>query len=275
MKTLAVCPPTLTQEERNLEFLDNNSRADLQTCLTQNKELRSVELAWIPDKKETFYKLFSQFLKDLQRICQLLPNKSMSDVVNFYYNNKMFKDFKAIMNEAKQKHCYKRKIIEEGTTSRCKEVNITSGYNYNRSKQPEYFKSQEMYQDEWHDEYNDFQDDNKLEINREMKNLGVTASNVSIGGRSTRNRSSSNANRKHKDKRRELEPSGVWSESEKAHFVDLFTQHGRGSETIAQKMKTKTSLQCQKFYNLHKKRLDPELPLNQRKKKKQPEQPQH
>lgn len=74
-------------------------------------------LAWTEDERQTFVEKYRQHTKDFAKIAEALPEKTVKDVIEFYYLNRYHMNLKE--NEAASKRRGgKKKVITEGTNKK-------------------------------------------------------------------------------------------------------------------------------------------------------------
>lgn len=216
IRTLAVVQPLLTLPNREIIFESKNSLVE--DPLKENKEAMLIEQSWTPEDKKTFLKKFSQYPKDYKKIHQFLPQKTLGDIINFYYNNKKKnKELMEIIKNLKNSKKYTKKVIDEG-------------FNLSRSTV------------------------NSSEISaRELRSLGVTPSQAKeMGYLRSRGNNDFIVDEKPKKDDERLR----WTDPEKSHYLELFAIYGRNFAEIAKNIKVKNEAQCKNFYNNYKKRLN-------------------
>lgn len=216
IKSLAIVPPLLKYPER--EFIFESKNSQIEDPVKENKEVIMVEQSWTIEDKKIFMKKFSQYPKDYRKIQQYLPNKTMGDLINFYYNNKnKNKDLMEIIKSLKNSKKYTKKVIDEGPTAR------------------NTLNSSEL-------------------TARELRSLGVTPLQAKEMGY-LRSRGSNDFIVEN-DKPKKDDERLRWTEHEKSHYLELFAIHGRNFAEIAKNIKVKNEAQCKNFYNNYKKRLN-------------------
>mmetsp|Transcript_20108 Transcript_20108/g.25466 ORF Transcript_20108/g.25466 Transcript_20108/m.25466 type:complete len:1248 (-) Transcript_20108:83-3826(-) len=101
MKTLAVIPPMLV-DKRDLSrvFVDNNRYVE--DC---GEEYRNHLLTnpWNTEEQTIFLRKYISYPKDFGKIATFLPNKSIEDVICYYFKNKHRLNLKGIIEEIQAK----------------------------------------------------------------------------------------------------------------------------------------------------------------------------
>lgn len=107
-KSLAVdAPKLLSTYDRRLRYINTNGRI---RDLERFEKERKLTIIWTEDEKRIFREKFSQAPKDFEKISAALENKSCSDCVLFYYQNKKKEAFRSSKTKKK-----KTKAIGKGS----------------------------------------------------------------------------------------------------------------------------------------------------------------
>lgn len=227
VKTLATVPTMFNEEER--QFVYDNINGFVEDPLLEWKERRVIEQAWSQDDKEKFVHYLGHYQKDLKSVATHFPNKTMSDIIVFYYNNKRSDMFKKVM-QALKRNPTKRKIYDEGRKS----VPL-------QSEMPRELRGFTNVSHPLGDNY--------LRPRSARMRIQYDESDPVILN--------------------EPRTPAEWTNAERQRFLELLPNHGRNFATIARYLKTKSSAQIKQFFNDNKESMNLELLLPKKKKPSQ------
>ena len=101
LKTLANSVPMILDEvELSRKFIDNNRKIENSLQEYQNYKLTNP---WTVEEQEIFLKRYLLFPKQFTKIASFLQNKSIEDVISFYYQNKLRLDLKRQLSRKRQR----------------------------------------------------------------------------------------------------------------------------------------------------------------------------
>eukprot|EP00824_Muranothrix_gubernata_P016419 TRINITY_DN3399_c0_g1_i2.p1 TRINITY_DN3399_c0_g1~~TRINITY_DN3399_c0_g1_i2.p1 ORF type:complete len:944 (+),score=202.18 TRINITY_DN3399_c0_g1_i2:70-2901(+) len=111
LHTLATVPPMIIDERQRQEFFIN--RNGLIHDPMAEERARKMRNPWTEEEKSMFQEKFLVHPKNFRRIANYLPNKTVHDVVVYYYLNKM--SMKKVLSVRKGR--IRKSIIHEGPVS--------------------------------------------------------------------------------------------------------------------------------------------------------------
>lgn len=240
-KTLAAIPPMVYHEDRRIIF--ENENGFIEDPLKEYNERRAVERAWTQEEKNTFMEKFAEFPKDLHKIAKYLPNKTVGDVVNFYYLNKRKSEFEKLIKELKQKRRFQRKIYDEGGSTRVTIIPAQDPDSGSPSIISRATPSSASSVD-------------SSEVPRELRSLGVTADTYNATIETLESKESFRRPRSRSSASETAQPEvdfRGWSEADRSKFIELLRVYGKDFRTISKAFRNKKTVsQCRRFFNINK-----------------------
>ncbi|KAJ6248825.1 duplicated homeodomain-like superfamily protein [Anaeramoeba flamelloides] len=225
---------------------------------------------WYKSEAKIYWENFRLYRKNFSKIARQLPNKSIKDVILYYYHTKNSKQFKQCIRESRmiKKRNLKRSLIHEGDRQR--RNNSISNVKARKRNQNEIdsqvfnFDQQKkktrnfIIQD---DEDDGDEDDGDLLYNSKQQRQAEDQDQQYQQSSTEQQQSSAKPSSK----------ITFWQKTEIKIFVDAFTKYGKDLKKIATLLDRKTENDCLKFYKINQKRfkkLQNKIPKEIRKKQK-------
>ncbi|KAJ5075501.1 duplicated homeodomain-like superfamily protein [Anaeramoeba ignava] len=256
-----VPPMIIIPTERKLtSFYDNNRLINAETSREVFEE-RHPE--WTEEEVSIFLKIYSQSPKDFRLISNYLPNRSMREIIQFYYINR----FKLGLNKnpTQRQTNSKKKVIQEGTTT-SRRRRAANSKNQSKGNNDEYKKTElsriKKRRRRKQRRRKKLNKPNQSQLRLENpipKNDSDINTNNSID--SNNNNINNNVNTNNNldldniiDQKQKV-IKNFWDDNEKKLFIQLLKEKGRDWVEIANSIETKTPKQVKNFFQNNKKKL--------------------
>lgn len=214
--------------DKKYSFIDNNGYIDMP--ISQAKLENSSCKYWFPEEVKLFKKLIRKYRKDFVKIASFLPNKTMKDVILFYYRKKYELKLGEILQLQRDEEVYeqiKASIIKNKTDkSRTQKEKPTARLNVS---------SQDIKTDpastNLPKKNNEESDDDDFKYSKNKQIAKKTSKKIS-------------------------KAKSHWTDDEKSIFMKYLTEYGKDWDRISGIIKTKTPSQVKNYFQNYRVKLN-------------------